>query len=210
VVTRHGNRIGALMYGTEVDTVLPPGASRLHVLNLMQRMRKRRAPASRGGSGGRAGHGGGTVLADLLKACDGIVKRRSLLFVVSDFISEPGWESALGRLARRHEVVAVRVFDPLEMELPDVGLVTVEDAETGEQLLIDASDPGFRKRYASIAQEREEALLQALSQSGADTLELATDDDLLDAMLRFADLRRQRARLKPGTRFPSNFRRAAA
>jgi hypothetical protein len=73
------------------------------------------------------------------------------VFVVSDFISAPGWEAALARLARRHEVVAVRLFDPLEMELPDVGLVTVEDAETGEQLLIDASDPAFRERYAAIA-----------------------------------------------------------
>ena len=201
VITRHGNRVGALMYGTRVDTVLPPGASRLHVLNLLQRMRTRRPPAA---------PGGGTVLADLLHAAAGIMRRRSMVFVVSDFISAPGWQEALGRLARRHEVVAVRVFDPLEMALPDVGLVTVEDAETGEQLLIDASDPAFRERYAAVAEAQEEALREGLAASGADTLELATDDDLLDAMLRFADLRRQRARLKPGTRFPAGFRRAAA
>ena len=201
VMTRHGNRVGALLYGHQVDTVLPPGASRLHVLNLLQRMRKRPA-APRGGTG--------TVLADLLKTADGVIRRRSLVFVVSDFISAPGWQQALARLARRHEVVAVRVFDPLEMELPDVGLVTVEDAETGEQLLIDASDPAFRERYAAIAQQQEEALLEGLMQSGADTLELATDDDLLDALLRFADLRRQRARLKVPGRFPAHFKRAAA
>jgi uncharacterized protein (DUF58 family) len=201
VITRHGNRVGALLYGHQVDTVLPPGASRLHVLNLLHRMRHR-PPAPVAGTG--------TVLADLLHAAAGIVKQRSLLFVVSDFISAPGWQQALARLARRHEVVAVRVFDPLEMDLPDVGLVTVEDAETGEQLLIDASDPAFRERYAAVAQAQEDELLRGLMQSGADTLELATDDDLLDVMLRFADLRRQRARLKPGTRFPSNFRRAAA
>ena len=201
VMTRHGNRVGALMYGHNVDTVLPPGASRLHVLNLLQRMRKRpTAPAG----------GTGTVLADLLKAADGIVKRRSLVFVVSDFISADGWQAALARLARRHEVVAVRVFDPLEMELPDVGLTTVEDAETGEQLLIDASDPAFRERYAAIAKQQEDALLDGLMQSGADTLELATDDDLLDALLRFADLRRQRARLKVPGRMPAHFKKVAA
>jgi uncharacterized protein (DUF58 family) len=202
VITRHGNRVGAVLYGQQVDTVLPPGASRLHVLNLLQRMRTRpkaRAPSS-----------GGTVLADLLQAADGILRRRSLVFVVSDFISAPGWEQALARLTRRHEVVAVRVFDPAEMELPDVGLTTVEDAETGEQLLIDASDPAFRERYAAIAQQQEEALLQGLLKSGADTLELATDDDLLDALLRFADLRRQRARLKVPGRFPAHFKRAIA
>jgi uncharacterized protein (DUF58 family) len=209
VMTRHGNRVGAMLYGNKVDSVLPPGASRLHVLNLLQRMRTR--PAIKPGNAGNAAHGGvGTVLADLLKTADSMIKRRSLVFVVSDFISVPGWADALARLARRHEVVAVRVFDPLEMELPDVGLVTVEDAETGEQLLIDASDPGFRERYAAIAQQQEEALLQGLMQSGADTLELATDDDLLDALLRFADMRRQRARLKVPGRFPAQFKRAVA
>jgi uncharacterized protein (DUF58 family) len=201
VITRHGNRVGAVMYGHQVDTVLPPGLSRLHVLNLLHRMRHRPAAPARAK---------GTVLADLLTAAAGIVRRRSLLFVVSDFISEPGWQQALARLARRHEVVAVRVFDPLEMELPDVGLVTVEDAETGEQVLIDASDPDFRARYMDIARQQEDSLLQGLAQSGADTLELATDDDLLDAMLRFADLRRRRARATVPGRFPAHFRQVAA
>ena len=75
------------------------------------------------------------------------------------------------------------------MALPDVGLVTVEDAETGEQLLVDAADPAFRARYAALAEAQEAALREAFARSGADTLELATDDDLLDALLRFADLR---------------------
>jgi uncharacterized protein (DUF58 family) len=200
VITRHGNRVGAVLYGSQVDGVIAPKASRLHVLELLQRMRQPRAAASQAGA---------TRLADLLKAAEGTIRRRSLVFVLSDFISEPGWEPALGRLARRHDVVAVRLWDPLEMALPDVGLVTVQDAETGEQLFIDASDPGFRERYAAIAEEREAALLNGLAQSGADVLELATDDDLLDALLRFADLRKQRARMKVGLRFPTAMRRAA-
>jgi uncharacterized protein (DUF58 family) len=199
VITRHGNRVGALLYGREVDTVLPPRASRLAVLELLQRMRKPRPPARRG-----------TALAELLDAAAGVIKRRSLVFVVSDFISAPGWPEAMQRLAMRHEVVAVRLYDPLEMALPDVGLVTVEDAETGEQLLIDAADPAFRARYEAIAADQEAALRDALARAGADTLELATDDDLLDAMLRFADLRRQRARAGPSHRFPAEFRGAAA
>jgi uncharacterized protein (DUF58 family) len=204
VITRHGNRVGALLYGRQVDSVLPPGASRLHVLNLLQRMRSPR-PSAAG-----AAAAGGTALADLLQAADGVIKRRSLVFVVSDFISAPGWPAALQRLAMRHEVVAVRLFDPLEMALPDVGLVTVEDAETGEQLLIDASDPAFRERYGAIAEQQEAALRDALSMSGADTLELATDDDLLDALLRYADLRRHRARQRTSARFPAHLRRASA
>ena len=196
VITRHGNRVGALMYGSQVDAMMPPRASRLHVLELLTRMRQPRP---------RGTDAQGTSLADLLHTAAGAMKRRSLVFVVSDFISQPGWEEPLARLARRHDVIAVRLWDPLEMELPDVGLVTVEDAETGEQLFIDGSDPSFRQRYAKVAEQQEQALMQSLSQSGADVLELATDDDLLDALMRFADLRRQRARAKVPLRFPAGF-----
>jgi uncharacterized protein (DUF58 family) len=201
VLTRHGNRVGAMLYGTRVDTVLPPRLSRLHVLNLMQRMRTR--PMAQSG-------GGGTSLADLLNAAAATMKRRSLVLVVSDFISQPGWEDALARLAQRHEVVAVRLFDPLEMALPELGLVTVEDAETGEQLFIDTSDPSFRRRYAAEAETREAALRSALARAGADTLELSTDDDLLESMLRFAAMRRQRSRLKVPGRWPAHLRGVAA
>jgi uncharacterized protein (DUF58 family) len=203
VITRHGNRVGAMLYGTQVDGLLPPRASRVHVLELMQRMRRPRMAAARG-------HGG-TALAELLLAAEANMKRRSLVFVVSDFISQPGWAEALARLARRHDVVAVRLWDPLEMALPEgpgLGLVTLEDAETGEQVLVDAADPAFRERYAALADEQEEDLLQALAEAGADVMELATDDDLLDALMRFCDLRRQRARLALPRRFPAALRRA--
>ena len=202
VVTRHGNRVGALFYSGSadggVDTVLRPGASRVHVLQLLARMHQPRPPR-RGGTG--------TALYDLLRTAEGVMRRRSLVFVVSDFISAPGWEDALGRLARRHDVVAVRLFDPAEMDLPDVGLVTVEDAETGEQLFIDATDPAFRERYALLAEEAEQALADSLARAGVDTLELATDDDLLGSLLRFADLRRRRAHTG---RFPTHLQGAPA
>jgi uncharacterized protein (DUF58 family) len=197
VLTRHGNRVGAVFYGTRVDRVLPPRLSRQHVLNLMRHMRSRPREQARGS---------GTSLADLLNAAAGTIKRRSLVLVVSDFISQPGWEGALSRLAQRHEVVAVRLFDPLEMALPELGLVTVEDAETGEQLFIDTADPAFRKRYAAEAEAREAALRAALVHAGADTLELSTDDDLLESMLRFAAMRRQRSRIKVGGRWPAHLR----
>jgi uncharacterized protein (DUF58 family) len=185
LLTRHGNRVGALLYGTEVDTVLPAGNGRVHVLNLLQRIGARPEQSAPGT----------TQLRELLLAAQRIVKRRSTLFVISDFISAPGWDTALAHLATRHEVTAVRLFDPLEMELPDIGLVTMRDAESGEQLVVDTHDRGFRERFAAAAQRRETALLEGLARSGVDTLELATDGDLMDAILRFADLRKQRSRL---------------
>ncbi len=194
LLTRHGNRVGALLYGTSVDTVIPARGGRLHVLHLLQRMAQRPAESAPGA----------TQLRELLLSGQRIVKRRSTIFVVSDFISPPGWEEALAQLSRRHDVTAVRLYDPLEMELPDIGLVTMRDAETGEQLLGDTHDAGFRQRFAAAAQARESALLASLAQAGVDTLELATDDDLLDAILRFADLRRQRGRLAAGGGAPSH------
>src|SRR5258705_473297 len=96
------------------------------------------------------------------------------------------------------EVVAVRLYDPLEMELPDIGLFVMQDAETGEQLFIDTHDKGFRKRFAQLARGRELELREAFRDAGVDALELATDDDLADAILRFADLRKRRNQLAAG------------
>ncbi|MDQ2927953.1 MAG: DUF58 domain-containing protein [Caldimonas sp.] len=185
LLTRHGNRVGALLYGTEVDTVLPARGGRTHLLQLLQRMAARPAEAA----------AGSTDLRALLASAQRNIKRRSTIFVVSDFISPPGWEKALGQLTQRHEVTAVRLFDPLEMDLPDLGLVTMKDAETGEQLVVDTHNAGFRKRFKAAAERRETELRQALARAGVDTLELATDDDLVESILRFADLKKQRSRL---------------
>jgi len=119
ILTRHGNRVGALFYGNQVDAVLPARSSRIHVLNLLQRMRNFVPPKAKIE----------TQLGDLLHAAQQMIPRRSMVFVVSDFISTPGWTDALARLAQRHEVLAVRLYDAAEMELPDLGLVTIQDAE---------------------------------------------------------------------------------
>ena len=203
LLTRHGNRVGALLYGSKVDTVLPARGGRTHVLELLQRLAARPAEAA----------AGSTDLRDLLAAAQRNVKRRSTLFVISDFISAPGWEKALGQLAMRHEVTAVRLFDALEMDLPDIGLVNMRDAETGEHLVVDTHNAGFRKRFKAAAERREGELRQSLARAGVDTLELATDDDLVDSILRFADLKKQRSRLAnwSGARFgvaPSHVRPA--
>ena len=202
MLTRRGNRVGALIYGTEVDTVLPARGGRTHVLELLQRMAARPAEAA----------AGSTDLRILLAAAQRSIRRRSTIFVVSDFISAPGWEMTLGQLAQRHEVTAVRLFDPLEMELPDLGLVTMKDAETGEQLVVDTHDAGFRARFMAAAERRETGLRLALARAGVDTLELATDDDLVDSILRFTDLKKQRSRLAnwSGARFgaPAHVKRA--
>ncbi|HET7033589.1 MAG TPA: DUF58 domain-containing protein, partial [Casimicrobiaceae bacterium] len=130
--------------------------------------------------------------------------RRSLIFIVSDFISAPGWAEPLAHLAQRHDVVAVRLYDPLEMELPDLGMLVVQDAETGEQLFVDTHDRGFRRRFEEAAKRREEAMRSAFRIAGVDALELSTEDDLVDAILRFADLRKRRSQLATGGGLPKH------
>lgn len=206
LLTRHGNRVGAMLYGSGVDTVIPARGGRHHVLHLLHTLQRR--PVADDGSTGP------TRLSELLQSAANLVRRRSTLFVVSDFISEPGWEKPLGLLAQRHEVVAVRLLDPLELELPDLGLIPIRDVETGEQLLVDTHDKGFRMRFARIAAQREGELRQALARAGVDTLELSTNDNLVDAILRFTDLRKSRSRASgahaaAGTRLPVHLTHAA-
>lgn len=198
MLTRHGNRVGAMLYGSGVDTVIPTRSGRRHVLHLLHAMQTRPASVE----------SGGTRLNDLLASAANLVKRRSTVFVVSDFISEPGWERTLAQLAQRHEVVAVRVLDPLELELPDLGLLTLRDAETGENVVVDTHDSGFRRRFARIAAQREADLRQALARAGVDALELSTDADLIDAIVRFVEMRKRRTQLSAGS-LPAHLRRVA-
>lgn len=193
LLTRHGNRVGAMLYGSGVDTVLPARGGRHHVLNLLHTLQTR--PQS-----DDAASSGATRLHELLESAGKLIRQRSTVFIVSDFISEPGWERPLAMLTQRHDVLAVRLLDPLEMELPDLGLITIRDAETGEQLLVDTHDAGFRKRFFRIAAERESLLRQNLARAGVDTLELSTDGDLVDTLMRFTDLRRRRSRVSGGHR----------
>lgn len=199
LLTRHGNRVGAMLYGAGVESVIPTRSGRRHVLHLLHSIQERPENVE----------SGPTRLHELLSSAASLLKRRSTVFVVSDFISEPGWEHALGLLAQRHEVVAVRVLDPLELELPDLGLLTMRDAETGEQVVVDTHDKGFRKRFARIAAQREAELREALTAAGVDALELSTDADLVDAIVRFVDMRKLRARLASGAGMPAHLQRAA-
>ena len=199
LLTRHGNRVGAMLYGSGVDAVIPARGGRHHVLQLLHTLQIRPDAAQTGP----------TKLHELLESAARQVRRRSTVFVVSDFISESGWEKPLGMLAQRHEVVAVRLLDAMELQLPDLGLIPITDVETGEQLLVDTSDKGFRQRFARIAAQRESDLRQSLTKAGVDTLELSTDGDLVEALMRFTDLRKRRSRMAAGGALPAHLKHAA-
>jgi uncharacterized protein (DUF58 family) len=188
LLTRQGNRVGAVLFDGVKETLLPPRSGQGQVLFMLDRVlnhprQPRTPPTDLGASLGR------TLAA---------VRRRSLFFVVSDFVSTPGWDRVLSWLGQRHEGIVVRLTDPLDMLLPDIGLVAFQDAETGEQVMIDTNDRGFRRRFIAAAERNEEALMAGFSRAGMDVLELSTGDDLLDAILRFSGLRKASARLGGG------------
>ncbi len=196
VLTRHGNRVGAIIYrGPHLPMqVLPPHSGRLQVLQLLHAVMQPPAPAPRqaGKAKNKADPDSPTDLALLLHRVQAQSKRRCAMFVLSDFISAPGWGLPLGQMALRHDVLAVRLSDPLEHTLPDIGIVPMTDAETGDELLVDTSSRRFRQRFEALATQREAAITTQLSDAGVDTLELSTSDDLAAAVVRLMDMRKRR------------------
>lgn len=181
LLTRHGNRVGAIFYSGGVDEVMPPRGGRRQALTLIHQLARtdRRRSA------------GPTDLTAVLDRAAQTIRRRSLIFVVSDFIAQPGWEAPLRRLSQRHEVVAIWLRDPREEDLPDVGPLVLEDAETGEQLYVDTHDKKFRARFQTLARERRERLERTFTRHGIDVLSLSTEHDMLTELARFALRRRQ-------------------
>jgi uncharacterized protein (DUF58 family) len=184
LLTRRGNRVGAILYGSRTDLTIPALGGRDQVLRLLQVLLEQpRLPRSPM-----------TDLAQLLDVAQRTVKRRSLVVIISDFISQPGWERQLHVLSRRHEVLAVRLFDPREVELPDVGPVILQDAETGERLEVDTHDAGLRRRFHAAARTREAAVADGFRRAAVDAHTISTAEDLVPAIVRMATRRRRRGR----------------
>jgi uncharacterized protein (DUF58 family) len=218
LLTRHGNRVGAIFYTGQndhgkdyhgqhnggrgkrdrnghrqngdghlharIERTIPARSGRNHVLRLVNDLLKQ-PPVP---------HAPFTDLAPMLEGGLHAIKRRSLIFIISDFICSPGWERPLTLLNQRHEVLAVRLWDPREAQLPDIGPIILEDAETGEQLYVDTHDRRFRQRFEEAARQREVELSQIFKRAGVDMLSLSTNEDLVSAIVRFAISRKQRRR----------------
>jgi uncharacterized protein (DUF58 family) len=183
LLTRSGNRVGAVLFDNEVEGTLAPRGGRNQVLTLTRSLM--RPPGS---------HGTITDLTGLLEYANSAIRRRSLVVLISDFITPAGWERPLLQLTERHEVVAIRLLDPREYELPDAGVIVVEDAETGEQLTVDSSDAEFRHRLREAGEHREAELRAATLRAGVDIYEVSTGDDLVPALVRMVESRKRRSR----------------
>jgi uncharacterized protein (DUF58 family) len=212
VLTRGGSRVGAVVVDAGVEAVVPPGSGRTQVLRIATALLDRRAAHEAADAAAaapsrrrwtlarpvrpfrpaRPAPPGLTDLGGGLRALSGLARRRSMVVVVSDLVSAPGWDAELGRLARRHDVVVLRVSDPREHDLPNVGTVYVEDPETGEQIVVDTDDAAFRARVRQVADERRTELERVTRRAGADLHHVSTEEDLVRVLVRVAALRRRR------------------
>src|ERR1700744_2293238 len=171
-----GNQVGALLYDNGTVRTVPPGSGRRHVLHIA-------AGLGRAGPAKARSRGSTTDLAAMRDAVAKLARRRSLIIVISDFIGDGDWERSLLRLGPRHEVVALRVVDAADDELPDAGLVVVEDAETGEQLVVDSGDPLLRARLSAGAAERGARLAVGMRRAAVPLHRIDTTADLATALV---------------------------
>jgi uncharacterized protein (DUF58 family) len=181
LLSRDGNRLGAILFDNEIEETLRPRTGRDQVLALARELSR---PPRRNGAV--------TDLTGLLESAERAIRRRSLVVLVSDFITAAGWERPLLRLTERHEVVAIRLLDPREYELPDAGVIVVQDTETGEQLTVDSSDAEFRHRLREAGEAREAELRALTLRAGVDIYEVSTEDDLVSALVRIVESRKRR------------------
>ncbi len=184
---RNNDKVGLILFTDEVELYIPPAKGKRHILRVIREILFFQP------------QGRQTDLANALDFANQVVKRRAVNFLISDFCLLDDFDKALANLKpklsvtnRRHDLVAVSVTDPREHELPDIGLLTVEDAETGEQVDINTSDPAVREGFSRLAGEREKELAKCLRSTGVDMLSLTTDVSYLPALMGFFKTRERR------------------
>jgi uncharacterized protein (DUF58 family) len=175
---RNNDRVGLLLFTDRVETFVPPRKGREHGLRVLRELL----------AFDPVGHG--TDISNALEVLRRVVTKRSVLFLVSDFQDE-GYERTLRVVSRKHDVVAISVSDPREAALPDVGLVAVEDPETGERSVLDAGSAAVRRRYAAAAATERTRTRDTIRKIGLDFLELTTGEPYEQSLVRFF---RERAR----------------
>jgi uncharacterized protein (DUF58 family) len=179
---QNNDKVGLLLFAGEPLLFIPPAKGSRHLLRMIREILTMK-PAVQGTS--------------ISSACDFLVrtlKRKSLVFVISDFYSDP-LDKPLGKLSHKHDTIALRVSDPLEAKLPNAGMVVMRDPETGYETLVNTSNPSLRKNYERLMLRQHEGASSVLKKHGIDSAELGTDQDALKTLHQLLKRRsRKRAR----------------
>ena len=179
--TRNNDKVGLIIFSDRIEKFVPPRKGRRHVLRVLRELLYFEP------------EGRGTDIAGALQYLARVVRRRAVVFVVSDFLAD-GYEKALAVAGRRHDTVAIRMSDPREHQLPAVGYLELEDAETGEHVTVDVSDPVFRAAFEADVAEKLTARERQFRKSRVDVVEITTDHPYADRLMRFFRQRAKRVR----------------
>ena len=181
--THNKDKVGLLIFTDKVELYIPPRKGRRHVLRLIRELLAFEPENN------------GTDIKLALDSINQILKRRSIVFLISDFLDEPErYHKPLFMTNRRHDVVAVDLHDPLETEIADVGMLAIEDAESGELVWLDTSDPEWRSLFARRTSQFEATRRRTLAAAGVDRVQIQTDQDYAKALTIFFEKRNKRIR----------------
>ena len=187
---RNGDKVGLLLFSDQVEKYLPPAKGQKHVLRILREILFHQNESK------------GTDLNEGLRFLNRVMRRRAVVFLLSDFII-PEYDSEeetveniflkeLSTTRRRHDLVCCQIHDKIEKEIPNVGRVHFEDAETGETIILDSSNKDFRKQYREHSQNRQETFIRRLRRRGIDNFQFSTDSDYVKALREFFHLRGNR------------------
>ncbi len=176
---QNNDRVGLLMFTDQIEKYIPPKKGRTHILRVIREVLYN-----------QPGHTG-TDLTQALEYLNRLLTRRSIVFILSDFLTED-YMKPLRVASKRHDVVAVTITDPRELSLPGVGLIELQDAETGEEVLVDTGDAGWRRQYAEYNEALREARDQQFRVTGVDAIHIRTDEPYIDPLLQFFKLRERK------------------
>ena len=177
----NNDKVGLIIFSDRIEKFVPPRKGRRHVLRVLRELLYFK-PVGRG-----------TDVAGALEYLARVVRRRAVVFVVSDFLAT-GYRKALAVAGRRHDTVVIRMSDPREQHLPPVGYLELEDAETGEQVTVNVSDPGFRTAFERDVAETLIVREREFRKTGVDVIEITTDRPYADRLMRFFRQRAKRFR----------------
>jgi uncharacterized protein (DUF58 family) len=180
--TRNNDKVGLLLFTDRVERFVPPKKGRGHVWRVIREILHHHR------------HGRGTDLGEALAFLNRVVRRKAVVFLISDFLDEADWAGPLRTVNRRHDLVVFRVVDPRERELPDVGFVALEDAEDGRPAWVDTASAAVRKRYAAAARKRAQRIKGELRRLDVDLVELSTAEGVAAPLARYFKQRERRMR----------------
>jgi len=176
---KNNDKVGLIIFTDKVEKFVPPKKGKTHVLRVIRELFYHEPQSLQ------------TNIGEALEYLNRIATRRSVVFLVSDFMSE-GYEKALQIVNKKHDIVAITIRDPREVDLPDVGFLELEDAETGEIFLLDTGDPSIRENFSSQSSRRQQELEKLFKSMSVDHIAISTDQPYIDPLIRFFRMRAKR------------------